>query len=402
MKITRIVLEDYRNYGRLDMTVGPSVNILYGNNAQGKTNLIDAVCYGTGLESCRNSGDKEMVMFGKDGYKIGIFAEDDDHSPVSTKVEYSLQSDKKDLYVDNIKVARASEFINICNTVIFTPEDLKIVKSMPVNRRRFINSLITKVSPTYLNHLYTIQRLSGQKNNFLKKLKFDQFYKGTGEMELNMLDYSIADTSADIILARYRFILLLSQYAQADHRLISDSKEDLKITYNTITGCIDLLKAFLVENDNLTVYMSYGLSEGDYAKIKAILSDYILGKIQNARKTDKEHGYSSVGTHKDDLTILINDMPAKDYASQGQQRSAALSLKAAELEIVKQFVSSTPILLLDDVFSELDSRRRQRIVELMKGAQIFITCTDKESSGKLFDSNVTYFHVENGNIAEDN
>lgn len=400
MKITRIVLNDYRNYGRLDMTVGPSVNILYGNNAQGKTNLIDAICYGTGLESCRNSQDRDMVKFGCESYMIGIFAEDDDGSKVELKTEYNNRTDSKDLYVDNIKVSRTAEYINICNTVIFTPEDLKIVKSLPVNRRRFINSLITKVSPSYLNHLYTIRRLSGQKNNFLKKLKFDQSYKGTGEMELNMLDYSIADTSADIILTRYRFVLLLSQYAAEDHLLISDSKEDLKITYNTITGCIDLLKAFIVENDNLTVYMSYGLSEGDYAKIKGILSDYILGKLQNARKNDIERGVSSIGTHKDDLSILINDMPAKEYASQGQQRSAALSLKAAELEIVRKFVSSTPILLLDDVFSELDSKRRQKIVDLMKDAQIFITCTDREGSSKFFDNDVRYYHVDNGSVEE--
>ena len=146
--------------------------------------------------------------------------------------------------------------------------------------------------------------------------------------------------------------------------------------------------------------MSYGLSEGDYAKIKGILSDHILSRLQNARKSDIERGISSVGTHKDDLTILINGMPAKDYASQGQQRSAALSLKAAELEIVRKFVSSTPILLLDDVFSELDSSRRQKIVDLMKDAQIFITCTDKEGSGRFFDNDVRYYHVDNGTVAE--
>lgn len=402
MKITRISLEDYRNYGRLDMTVGPSVNILYGDNAQGKTNLIDAICYATGLESCRNSGDREMVMFGRTGYKIDINAEDDDGSKVDIRVDYDINNDRKTLYIDNIKISRTAEFINVCNTVIFTPEDLKIVKSLPVNRRRFINSLITKVSPSYINSLYTIQRLSGQKNNFLKKLKFDSSYKGDGQMELDMLDFSIADTSADIILARYRFILLLSQYSAEYHRQISDDNEELKISYNTITGCIDLLKAFLVENDNLPVFLSYGLSGADYGKIKGILSDYILNKIRNARKTDIEHGYSSVGTHKDDLTILINDMPAKDYASQGQQRSAALSLKAAELEIVRRFVSSTPVILLDDVFSELDAKRRQKIVDIMKDAQIFITCTDKEGSGKLFDNEVRYFRVDNGTVSEEN
>ena len=401
MKITRITLEDYRNYGRLDMTVGPSVNILYGNNAQGKTNLIDAVCYATGLESCRNSNDREMVRFGQNGYKIEIIAEEEDGSKVSIRVEYDGLTDRKSLYADNIKIARTAEFINICNTVIFTPEDLKIVKSLPVNRRRFLNSLITKVSPSYINSLYTIQRLSGQKNNFLKKLKFDPSCKGDGRMELDMLDFSIADTSADIILARYRFVLLLSQYAAEYHRHISGDNEELKISYNTITGCIDLLKAFLVENDNLPVFLSYGLSGADYGKIRGILSDYILNKIRNARKTDIEHGYSSVGTHKDDLTILINDMPAKDYASQGQQRSASLSLKAAELEIVRRFVSSTPVILLDDVFSELDSRRRRKIVEIMKDAQIFITCTDKEGSGKLFDNEVKYFRVDNGTVSEE-
>lgn len=401
MKITRIVLNDYRNYGRLDMKVGPSVNILYGNNAQGKTNLIDAVCYATGLESCRNSKDSEMVMFGKDGYSIEVFAEDDDSSKVQIKVVYDGIEDKKTLYVDNIKITRTAEFINICNTVIFTPEDLRIVKSMPVNRRRFINSLITKVSPSYLADLYTIQRLSGQKNNFLKKIKYDTSYKGDGEMELNMLDFSIADTSADIILARYRFILLLSQYASEYHRQISDDNEELKISYNTITGTIDLIRAFLDENDKHTVFMEYGLSGADYGRIKGILSDYILGKLQNARKTDKEHGYSSVGTHKDDMSILLNDMPAKDYASQGQQRSCALSLKAAELETVRRFVSSTPVILLDDVFSELDAGRRRKIVEIMKDAQIFITCTDKEGSGKLFDKEVSYYHVDKGTVTEE-
>ena len=413
MFIRSIHLENFRNYGRLDLDVGPSVNIFYGNNAQGKTNLVEGIYVASSIASHRTSKDSDLIKFGENEYKAGLDLTDDDGSDVHLVSGYyseksSLSRSGKPgrmLIVDNAPVDKISEYIGICNIVIFAPEDLNIVKNAPAFRRKFLNTLISKVSPSYFNLLSNYSRLLAQKNAMLKSIKPNSKSDLT-DQQLDFWDFSLAELSAEIILKRYRFAKLISDTASKHHGSISGGKENLSIEYNTIFGVVGALETFLTKNSKYDEYMGKGLSEGDYGRIKGIISDLVLAKLKSVRNYDIEKHISSIGIHRDDILIKLDDLEMKKFSSQGQQRTAALALKLSELEIIKMFVSSTPILILDDVFSELDKTRRLSLVQAMKGAQIFITCTDKNMIGEEIDAiegaNKTEFYkVDGGNIAKE-
>ena len=361
MFIRSIHLENFRNYGRLDLDVGPSVNIFYGNNAQGKTNLVEGIYVASSITSHRTSKDSDLIKFGENEYKAGLDLTDDDGSDVHLVSGYYSEKSSlsrsgrpgRILIADNAPVDKISDYIGICNIVIFAPEDLNIVKNAPAFRRKFLNTLISKVSPSYFNLLTNYSRLLAQKNALLKSI-------------------------------------------------ISGGKENLSIEYNTVFGVVGALETFLTKNSKYDDYMGKGLSEGDYGRIKGIISDLVLAKLKSVRNYDIEKHISSIGIHRDDILIKLDDLEMKKFSSQGQQRTAALALKLSELEIIKMFVSSTPILILDDVFSELDKTRRLSLVQAMKGAQIFITCTDKNMIGEEIDAiegaNKTEFYKVDGGI----
>ncbi|SCW51229.1 DNA replication and repair protein RecF [Ruminococcaceae bacterium YRB3002] len=406
MIIKRIRLNNFRNYGRLDVDVGPSVNIVYGDNGKGKTNLIESIYVASCATSHKTSKDKNLVMFGSDGFEIIINAEDDDGTLFEFKNNVVIKGDipKRYLYCNNEHMNRISDYLGICNTVIFAPEDLEIIKGAPAERRKFINLLISKVSPSYFNLLGNVNRVISQKNEILKDARRNP--EGI-ETKLDYWDFSLSDLSAELIIYRYRFIDILNDVASQYHLSISGGTERLELKYMTISGCIELIEAFLAEHGITDEYKNRGLNRGDFEALKAILSSHILNKFKSVRKYDIEKGISSIGIKKDDIDICLNERSTRVYSSQGQQRSAALSLKLAELEILKRFVCSTPILLLDDVFSELDVQRRVSLISAIKGTQIFITCTDRnyiESEiGTLIDENtdVRYLHVTgDGNIEQ--
>ena len=389
MFIRSIHLENFRNYGRLDLDVGPSVNIFYGNNAQGKTNLVEGIYVASSITSHRTSKDSDLIKFGENEYKAGLDLTDDDGSDVHLVSGYYSEKSSMSrsgrpgriLIADNAPVDKISDYIGICNIVIFAPEDLNIVKNAPAFRRKFLNTLISKVSPSYFNLLTNYSRLLAQKNALLKSIKPNSKSDLT-DQQLDFWDFSLAESSAEIILKRYRFAKLISDTASKHHGSISGGKENLSIEYNTVFGVVGALETFLTKNSKYDDYMGKGLSEGDYGRIKGIIS--------------------SIGIHRDDILIKLDDLEMKKFSSQGQQRTAALALKLSELEIIKMFVSSTPILILDDVFSELDKTRRLSLVQAMKGAQIFITCTDKNMIGEEIDAiegaNKTEFYKVDGGI----
>ncbi len=411
MYIQHITLNNFRNYGRLDLDVGPSVNIVYGNNAQGKTNLIEAINVCCSVSSHRTSKDRDLIKFKENEYIINLLLKDDEYDS-DTEISCAYYSENselnpnkvalRELKHDGFKMNKISEYMGICNTVIFAPEDLNIVKGAPLSRRKFFNMLISKVSPTYCDLLNRINRVINQKNAVLKSLNGD--VSKINDPSIDFWDFTLADLSAEIILYRYRFSLLLTEKASIHHSNISDGKESLTVDYMTITGAIELVKRFLDEKGELHAFISGTLSEAILSEIKTTLSDYVLNKYKSYRKTDIEKGISAIGVNKDDLDIKLNGLSMKNFSSQGQQRSAALALKLAELEIIKDFVSSSPILLLDDVFSELDKNRRVSLITGMKDAQIFITCTDKNyisnELSELLNNDVEprYFHVTEGSI----
>lgn len=405
MFIRDIHLENFRNYGRLDLDVGPSVNIFYGDNAQGKTNIIEAVYVACSVASHRTGRDLDMIRFGADYYLSELTVSDDygSKTKLSSSFINSSGRTKRVLKQDGLEIRRISDYIGVCNTVIFAPEDLNIVKGSPASRRKFLNSLIMKVSPSYVNLLGDINRLIIQKNTYLKSARFKN--KAECDRDLDFWDFSIASLSADIVLYRYRFSKLLSQSAGEHHSSISGGREVLSLLYSSISGIVSVLEGLISENDVLYKFMSGNLSGGDYERIKGILSDNILVRLQSVRSYDIEKGISSVGINKDDLIIELDSLSMRNFSSQGQQRSAALALKLSELDIIRRFSSSSPVLLLDDVFSELDLSRRVSLVSAMNGAQIFITCTDKsfisdELEGIIGENTAGFYCVHGGEVTE--
>ena len=411
MFIRSIHLDNFRNYGRLDLDVGPSVNIFYGNNAQGKTNLVEGIYVASSIASHRTSKDSDLIRFGENEYKVSLDLTDDDGSMTTLSSCYytersSLSKNGRSgrlLIRDNAPVDKISEYIGVCNIVIFAPEDLNIVKNAPAFRRKFLNTLISKISPSYFNLLSNYSKLLAQKNALLKSIKTSDSMPALVDEQLNFWDYSLADLSAEIILKRYKFAKLISDTASKHHGSISGGKENLSIEYSTIFGVVGVLETFLTKNSKYDEYMGKGLSEGDYGRIKGIISDLVLAKLRSVRNYDIDKHISSTGIHRDDIIIKLDGLVMKNFSSQGQQRTAALALKLSELEIIKMFVSSTPILILDDVFSELDKTRRLSLVSAMKGAQIFITCTDKDMIGEEINAiqgtgRNAFYRVESGVI----
>ena len=411
MFIRSIHLDNFRNYGRLDLDVGPSVNIFYGNNAQGKTNLVEGIYVASSIASHRTSKDSDLIRFGENEYKVSLDLTDDDGSMTTLSSCYytersSLSKNGRSgrlLIRDNAPVDKISEYIGVCNIVIFAPEDLNIVKNAPAFRRKFLNTLISKISPSYFNLLSNYSKLLAQKNALLKSIKTSDSMPALVDEQLNFWDYSLADLSAEIILKRYKFAKLISDTASKHHGSISGGKENLSIEYSTIFGVVGVLETFLTKNSKYDEYMGKGLSEGDYGRIKGIISDLVLAKLRSVRNYDIDKHISSTGIHRDDIVIKLDGLVMKNFSSQGQQRTAALALKLSELEIIKMFVSSTPILILDDVFSELDKTRRLSLVSAMKGAQIFITCTDKDMIGEEINAiqgtgRNAFYRVESGVI----
>ena len=416
MIIQGIHLINFRNYGRLDIDVGPSVNIFYGDNAQGKTNIIEAIYVAGSVASHRTSKDAEMIRFGENSYSTGLDLLCDDGG--SMKMTAEFHTEKSDisksvrsyrvLKQDNIKIDRISDYIGVCNIVIFAPEDLNIVKNAPAFRRRFLNTLISKVSPSYFNLLSDLSKLMNRKNAYLRNarggVRSGEISQYDIDASLDYWDFSIADLSADIIMMRDRFARLLSEAASKHHSNISGGKENLTIGYDTISGCSVPSDAFEGDDRQYDGYLRKGLSGSDYTRIKGILSNNILLKLRSARSYDLEKGISSVGVNKDDLDIKLDGLQMRNYSSQGQQRSASLALKLAELDILRMFTSSTPILLLDDVFSELDAERRASLLSVMKDAQIFITCTDRDMTARELApmeaaEKARYYHVTGGTVS---
>ena len=416
MIIKGIHLINFRNYGRLDIDVGPSVNIFYGDNAQGKTNIIEAIYVAGSVASHRTSKDMEMIRFGENGYSTGLDLICDDGGSMEMTAEF--HTEKSDisknvrsyrvLKQDGIKIDRISDYIGVCNIVIFAPEDLNIIKNAPAFRRRFLNTLISKVSPSYFNLLSDLSKLMNRKNAYLRNarngVRSGEISQYDIDASLDYWDFSIADLSADIIIMRDRFARLLSDSASKHHSNISGGKENLTIGYDTISGCSVPVDAFKEDDRQYDGYLRKGLSGSDYTRIKGILSNNILSKLRSARSYDLEKGISSVGVNKDDLDIKLDGLQMRNYSSQGQQRSASLALKLAELDILRMFTSSTPILLLDDVFSELDAERRASLLSVMKDAQIFITCTDRDMTAKELApmesaEKARYYHVTGGTVS---
>ena len=355
MIIKSLELTDYRNYEQLSMEFSPGTNILYGDNAQGKTNILEAIYVAATTKSHKGSKDREIIHFDKEEAHIRTRIEKDH---VETRVDMHLRKNKsKLLAIDGQKAKKATDLIGKCNVVFFSPEDLSIIKDGPSERRRFVDMELCQLDSFYLYNLTNYNKIVEQRNTLLKDMVFNPQLRDT----LNIWDMQLVSYGSKIIERRKLFVEQLNEIIEKIHYSLSGGKEKLKVIYEPDVE-IDAFESKLVAN----------------------------------QERDVKAKMTSVGPHRDDFCFLIGDIDIRRFGSQGQQRTAALSLKLSEIELVKQIVKDTPILLLDDVLSELDSNRQNYLLNHIGDIQTIITCTGlEEFVNNRFEIN-RVFRVTNG------
>lgn len=357
MIIKSLELKNYRNYESLFMEFDEGTNILYGNNAQGKTNILEAIYVCATTKSHRGSKDREIIHFNSEDAHICMKI---DRKKVPHKIDMHLKRSKtKGAAIDGLIVKKSSELLGVVNVVFFSPEDLGIIKNGPAQRRRFIDLELCQLDKIYLHHLTNYNKVLNQRNNLLRQLAFNPELKDT----LDVWDMQLVNFGRQVIEGRMEFIDDLNRIIGPIHYKLSGGSEHLTLVYEPDVSLDDFEQVLISKRD----------------------SDIRI-------KT------SSVGPHRDDINFMVNGIDIRKYGSQGQQRTAALSLKLAEIELVKQKIHDTPILLLDDVLSELDSFRQNYLMECIKDIQTVITCTGlDEFVNNRFNINKV-FKVVNGTL----
>ncbi|MBO4861612.1 MAG: DNA replication/repair protein RecF [Firmicutes bacterium] len=354
MYFKSIELHNFRNYKDQKVEFDPKLNIILGDNAQGKTNLLEGLfIMGLG-RSFKTTNDKEMIAFGEEFSRASsiVAGEDED-----TQIDIVYNQDGKIIKVDGIKLQRSVDLLENVYVVVFSPEDLRIVKDGPEHRRRFLDRELCQIKPMYYSDLGNYKKILKQRNSYLKEDVIDKDL-------FEVFDESLVNYGLRIVEERKRFTERLYGICGSIHKDISNGKEKLAIRYETEVKDRESFKE----------------------------------KLKESFETDRIKGYTSCGPHKDYLGIFINGKDIRVYGSQGQQRTASLSMKLAEVELIKQETGQDPVLLLDDVFSELDAGRQKYLIESMKGVQIFVTATGIEGGlmDIMPDGNVYY--VDNGII----
>ncbi len=364
MRLDHIMLEDFRNYARQEVSFDPTCNVICGENAQGKTNLLEAmVCLSTG-KSHRTRTDRELIRFEQEGFRL-------EGSVCSRGREFTSHIDvgfgkKKRITVNQVPARMASDLSAVLNTVFFCPEDLHLIREGAAARRRFIDASLCQLRPRYAAALAEYQRLHEHKTRILRDCA------DRPDLIATLPDFNLrmAETGAILIHYRARFVRMLSDCAAAAHSECSGGKERLDIQYRTVKTVSDPF--------------------GDHRLLVIQLLEH-----------QREHHYAEVssrqclsGPHKDDIEVTLDGLSARSYASQGQTRTAALALKLADREIHREIIGEYPILLLDDVLSELDPKRQEYVLNRIGSGQVFITCCEEDRLHSLLKGNI--YRVKNG------
>lgn len=361
MIIKRLELADYRNYATLDMEFDKGTNILYGDNAQGKTNILEAIYMAATTKSHKGSKDKEMIGFGKEEAHIRTYLEKEG---IGTRVDMHLRkAGSKGIAIDGQKIKKAAELLGLCNVVFFSPEDLSIIKNGPAERRRFVDMELCQLDSFYLYNLNHYNKIVNQRNKLLKDMYMNPELKDT----LAIWDSQLVSFGSKIVERRKLFVDQLNEIIYEIHKKLSGGKEELIIFYEPDVAIEEFEKSLRYNQDR-----------------------------------DIRMKQTSIGPHRDDFAFLNKDVDIRKYGSQGQQRTAALSLKLSEIELVKKIAKDTPILLLDDVLSELDSNRQNYLLNSIGDIQTIITCTGlEEFVNNRFEVNKIY-KVKNGVVTSEN
>jgi len=366
MRIDSLELEGFRNYVRESVAFDPRCNVICGENAQGKTNLLEAVVYLSRGRSPRARTDREMIGFQSEGARLLARVE-------SRGREFRVQADlfrgrRRKLTVNQVPVKTSAALGDVYFTVLFQPEDLYLIREGAAARRRFLDTALCQLRPRYAAALAGYERAREQKTRILR-----DWGERPGLLSaLPEFNEQMIRLGAVLVQYRYRFSLRLAEHAAVHHRECSGGREKLDVQYQTVS------------------------SVGDPGAPAAVLAERLREHMESHREAELSSRLCLSGPHKDDLIVTIDGREARTYSSQGQTRTAALALKLAEREIYRSAAGEYPVLLLDDVLSELDPRRQEFVLNRIAGGQVFITCCEEDRLPNLLGGRV--FHVENGVI----
>lgn len=361
MIIKSIELKNFRNYSFLKLELDEKTNILYGDNAQGKTNVLEAIYLSGTTKSHKSSKDRELIKFEEEEAHIRCNVE---KAGMNYRIDMHFRKNKsKGIAINGVPIKKAAELFGILNVIFFSPEDLDIIKRGPSERRRFIDLELCQLDKVYLHNLTNYTKVLNQRNKLLKSM----YYEPSLEDTLSIWDMQLAMYAKEIIQRRKVFIEELNEIATQVHQKLSGGKEELLVKYEP------------------------NVSEEELEE-----------KLSQALERDKKQKMTSVGPHRDDVGFLANGIDIRKYGSQGQQRTSALSLKLAEIQLVQHRIKEMPVLLLDDVLSELDSNRQNYLMNAIGDIQTVITCTGlDEFINHRFEINRIY-KIVNGSISENN
>jgi len=357
MYIDKLSLKNFRNFENLNINLNKGVNIFYGDNAQGKTNIIESVYFCAIGRSNRTRIDRELIKFGENEAHIQLHCKNNN---TNNKIDVHLKrNSKKGIAINNIPLKKVGELFGVMYAIMFSPEDLQLIKLGPYERRKFIDIQLCQLSSIYYYNLQQYYNILKQRNNLLKSIQKDSSLKET----LFVWDKQLIDFGEKIINSRANFINSISKIASKIHFDITGGKELLKLKYKP----------------------NVEINEFNNKIIKNIDRDICYGS-------------SNYGPHKDDVLFYINDIDVREFGSQGQKRCSILSVKLAEIEIIYKEKKVKPILLLDDVFSELDEKRQKFLMNYIKNIQTIITCTGIEDIMQNISESTSIYNIKNGFI----
>lgn len=364
MVISRLKINNYRNLKDNIFTFNKNVNYIYGENAQGKTNLLESIWMFTGTRSFRGTKDSDLIKFNEYAARLNgdLFFENRDQN-----IGINFADKKRKIFLNGIAQRYPTDMIGRFRAVLFIPNHISLVREKPENRRKFIDAAICQLDPSYTKTLIQYNRILKQRNALLKEV----FIRNSETMEIWNL--RLAKTGAEIISKRLKYLYELEMEASKIHSEISNSREILTIGYTSTIG--------------------KNISKNE---LQSEIEIYLLSRLKETEFSDLKRGFTSIGPHKDDMELLLQDKSLKMFGSQGQQRSVVLSLKLAEATILEKNTGDSPVILLDDVMSELDEYRKSYIVNKLQNYQTFITGCDRDLT-RLF-SNVNIIHIRDGEL----
>ncbi|RHW52264.1 DNA replication/repair protein RecF [Bombilactobacillus bombi] len=367
MYLQNIKLRNFRNYAQLSLQFSPQTNIFIGQNAQGKTNLLEAIYVVALVRSHRTSNNQELISWGSDFSKLEAHVQ---RATTHLTLELILSLAGKKASLNHIEQKKLSSYIGKLNVVLFAPEDLNLIKGAPSIRRRFIDMELGQIDQAYLTNSSRYRQVLRQRNNYLKQLQKKQAHD---QVYLDVISDQLAGYGAAVIAARQSFLNKIQQFLQPIHRDITGNQEQITLEYQAP-----------VEDAAVAIDTLY---------------QQLLTKLNQQKQHDIFAGSTSVGPHRDDFRFLVNDNDLQKFGSQGQQRTAVLSLKLAELDLFKGAVGDYPILLLDDVLSELDQFRQTHLLQTIQNRiQTFITTTSLENVDLSVIETPKIFKIKAGGI----